>query len=48
MEKLNAASRKAFKEAEAAYEEELNAWTASKDLKIRAQNLKSPPEGSTT
>jgi hypothetical protein len=30
MEKLNAASRKAFKEAEAAYEEELNAWTASK------------------
>jgi len=30
MEKLNAASRQAFKEAEAAYEEELNAWTASK------------------
>jgi hypothetical protein len=30
MERLNAASRKAFKDAEAAYEEELNAWTASK------------------
>jgi len=31
MEKLNAASRKAFEEAQTAYEEELNTWTASKD-----------------
>jgi hypothetical protein len=31
MEKLNEVSRKAFEEAKATYEEELNAWKASKD-----------------